>query len=122
LFERYDLVIAYKISNILVRAQIQDICSRATTSLEFADDLKSLETLIAKQISKRSLIVCDLAEIFGNEEFQELIDFAKSKDLQILGKYPHVSVELGKRASRAGIHYVVTNSRLKRRLQEILGG
>jgi len=117
-----DLIIAYRLPNIIVRAQITDICAKASQPVEFVNDVTQLEALIAES-SRSILIICDLAEIAsGFQEMEILTRLRKAGRIQIMGRYPHVETGLRDLAKSQGIDYVVPNSGFAKRLQDLLRG
>jgi hypothetical protein len=110
----FSSVICYRISNIMDRAMIEEICSRKGVSLHYAKDSSELAGL-----GEVSLVVCDLT-IVKEQDLVTLVKSAKIKRWRIVGSYPHVSREIGQRALSEGIDYIVPRSAFKRRLEQIL--
>ncbi len=117
----FNRAVCYRMVSILERDQVQDICSRASVQLDFAEDLSSLDRLLSSQSSERQLVICDLSVINEEEELAELVTVAHDRNSKLFGKYPHVSDERRERGLSAGIDYVVPNSAFKRKLADILG-
>ncbi len=107
---------------MIVRAQIIDLCEKASKTIQFVNDSKGLGELVNKS-SDHVLVVCDLSEILAdNAETAVLLNLRKSPDIQILGKYPHVASQLREFAISAGVDYVVPNSNFIEKLRELLSG
>jgi hypothetical protein len=119
----YDLIIVFKIPNMIVRAQINDACSRASKPVEFADNLTNLDRLMNQKPLEKLLIICNLSEILPNEqELKNFLKLCQSRQAKILGKYPHISNALKERAVTSGVDYAIPNSSFARKLEDILSG
>jgi len=111
---KFSSVICYKISNIMDRIVVEEICSRNHVSIFHVENNSELV-----RHSQRSLVICDLTKQ-NKEELDSLVQSSKTMKLQVLGSYPHVSKEIGERALSQGIDYVVPKSGFKRKLEQLL--
>jgi hypothetical protein len=110
----FSSAICYRISNIMDRAMMEEICSRKGVSVLYADDISEL-----LEGTAGSLVILDLANL-KEEDLESLVKSAKIRNWRILGYYPHVSREIGERALSGGLDYVVPRSAFKRKLEQIL--
>jgi len=111
---KFSSVICYKISNIMDRIVVEEICSRNHVSIFHVENNSELV-----RHSQRSLVICDLTKQ-NKEELDSLVQSSKTMKSQVLGSYPHVSKEIGERALSQGIDYVVPKSGFKRKLEQLL--
>jgi hypothetical protein len=115
-----SFVIGYRISNILERSEIEDVCARFGSPWEYADNLSDLARLIASREPNLKLIICDLALVIRIGELQKLAALANVNRAKVLGKYPHIDIATRKLALTAGVENVIPNSAFRSKLEQLL--
>ena len=107
-------VICYRISNIMERAVVEEICSRKGVTLLYTQDSSEL-----LRFGDGYLVICDLASL-KKDDLAALVKSARTKNCRVLGSYPHVSRKMGETALSEGVDYIVPRSAFKIKLEQIL--
>jgi hypothetical protein len=104
-------VVLYRISDLILRARIEQIASNSGFRVINASSIKNVPAITD------FLLVCDL--VIVQNEIQNLVEDTRLARATILGFYPHVMKELKIHAISAGVEHVVPRSALESSLKKL---
>ncbi|MGH2639610.1 MAG: hypothetical protein ACRDF4_10085 [Rhabdochlamydiaceae bacterium] len=116
--QKFDSVIEYKISDLMLCASIEEICRQSGSELKKTASTEEIEEELVGSGQLHVLIICDMVAI--TEQLEPVMKFAKSKGYEVLGYYPHVNRQIETLGRSLGVNYVTPRSALRARLRSLL--
>lgn len=112
----FELVLAYKIVDLLFATKIEEICKRSAASFKNAQNLDQLYLALAAKGNK--LIVCDL--VSAKREIESIAGIVRASNAKLIGYYPHVDKDTAMFAHSICVDYVVPRSAFQSKLISLL--
>ena len=112
--QRYETVVGYKISDLILATRIEEICRAKGKRFARTGSLGALEVTL----HENNLVVCDL--ILVSNELELLKKVANERGCRVFGYYPHVDKNTETLARSTGIDFVVPRSAMQGKLRSIL--
>jgi hypothetical protein len=112
----FDIIVVYKISNLMMVARIEEMGAHSLKPVLGAKNLTELSSVL--QEKSKALIVCDLTIV--KEDLPELEKIARTRDSEVLGYYPHIDKGAERAGRSCGIKYVVPRSAMESRIRQLM--
>jgi Ni,Fe-hydrogenase maturation factor len=112
----YDLIVSYRISDMMFGVRIEEACKRSSAVFKKSDSLNDLRSIAT--INDRVLIICDLVSV--KSELGAITKLSKEKNWKVFGYYPHIDTDTSTLAHSLGVEYIVSRSALQPKLNALL--